>query len=348
MHNSKGVIRHKWIDIYKGLLIFFVILGHLTIPQHLYNFIFIFHMYAFFFISGITFNLKKEQTFGNLLIQNVKSLYIPYLFFAFAWNVTNIVTQLYLGNSFDFSAWGIVKNIASVIIGTGVFDSTASIGPAWFLLALFFVRITCWLILKIGKEQIWVFGVVSLAFFAVGYYVNGYSFLPFKLCSSFTCYIFVFVGYCCKTIYVRVKNIGVHLKLLGILIAYGIALIMSIIADKSLILVSNTLPSNPVVVIVGGLAGCFGTLCLSVILENINILSSCFAFWGANSLIIMGVHSEINFALRLLLEEILGIPSVYLAFIILILTLIIVIPICTVFNTYFPFLTGKRKVEEQS
>ena len=46
-----------------------------------------FHMYAFFFAAGITFKINKSDTFMQFVKKNLNRLYIPYLFFAFMWDI---------------------------------------------------------------------------------------------------------------------------------------------------------------------------------------------------------------------------------------------------------------------
>lgn len=51
---SSGSARIEWVDIYKGILIVLMVVGHAT---GMFNaFIYQFHMAAFFFISGFTSN----------------------------------------------------------------------------------------------------------------------------------------------------------------------------------------------------------------------------------------------------------------------------------------------------
>jgi len=50
--DSKNIIgktqeRQVWIDVYKGIAIILVVLGHLGIPTLLHRFIYLFHMYSF-------------------------------------------------------------------------------------------------------------------------------------------------------------------------------------------------------------------------------------------------------------------------------------------------------------
>ena len=70
--------RIQWLDIYKGLAILLVVIGHLEISDSLYKYMF--HMYAFFFAAGITFKINKSDTFIQFLKKNISRLYIPYLF----------------------------------------------------------------------------------------------------------------------------------------------------------------------------------------------------------------------------------------------------------------------------
>ena len=68
------------IDIAKGILIIFVILGHSPIADWLASGIGSFHMAAFFCLSGFTYNYK-----GNIhefVLKKTKALLLPYLRFS--------------------------------------------------------------------------------------------------------------------------------------------------------------------------------------------------------------------------------------------------------------------------
>ena len=147
--------RIQWLDIYKGLAILLVVIGHLEISDSLYKYIYMFHMYAFFFAAGITFKINKSETFIQFLKKNISRLYIPYLFFAFMWDVTNMLIQVTHGNHYDFSISALSQNFVAVLIGRGIIYSNASIGPAWFLLCLLVVRIIFWSILNNTSVKIY-------------------------------------------------------------------------------------------------------------------------------------------------------------------------------------------------
>ena len=58
--------RNRSIDIMKGLLIVLVVLGHSQAPVH--RFIYLFHMAAFFIISGYLWKDDYSKTKKSLLI----------------------------------------------------------------------------------------------------------------------------------------------------------------------------------------------------------------------------------------------------------------------------------------
>ena len=257
---AKQADRQRWIDIYKGLAIILVVLGHLEIPGWLYDFIFLFHMYAFFFIAGVTFKVKQEQTFGMFFLDNVKKLYVPYLFFAFAWDAVHIVTTLYIQGNFDFSFGAICKNILSVLLG-GAIPSNAELGPAWFLLALFVVRVVCWLIVKCTKGNCYIFGVIAAVLFAIGYICPNTAYVPFKIIPTFTAYVFVFLGYTLKKLLQTFTAKKITLLLLSI-VCFGVVAIVSVFSEGTVVLVGNILPANFMVTLIVGILVCAGLMFL--------------------------------------------------------------------------------------
>ena len=52
--------RIEWIDIFKGVAIFLVVVGHLNVGDILHNFIYGFHLPAFLFVSGIFYKQRKN------------------------------------------------------------------------------------------------------------------------------------------------------------------------------------------------------------------------------------------------------------------------------------------------
>ncbi len=180
--------KYKWINLYKGFCIILVIIGHLEIPNLLYKIIFSFHLYAFYFIGGVTYKNKDYKVF---IINSIKRLIIPYLFFAFLWDIMHLVMMLYINRYIDLSIPMIFRNILTILLCKNYFNSNASIGPAWFLFSLFFVRLIFISIDKYAK-QFKLFVIFCL--FALGYIFNGNNFLPFSIIPSLTGVLFFYLG----------------------------------------------------------------------------------------------------------------------------------------------------------
>lgn len=75
-HNKNRV---EWIDVFKGVLIILMIIGHSTSP--FVKWIYLFHMPAFMFISGYT-AIPGKYPFHKIAFKRVKRILIPYIF----WN----------------------------------------------------------------------------------------------------------------------------------------------------------------------------------------------------------------------------------------------------------------------
>lgn len=74
--------RIHWIDLLKGLGIFFVILGHTIKNNDLYVWIYSFHMPLFFFISGyLTEPRNSIKDYNQYIWKKCKNLLFPFFIF---------------------------------------------------------------------------------------------------------------------------------------------------------------------------------------------------------------------------------------------------------------------------
>ncbi len=103
-----GLRRLEWIDSWKGILIFLVVLGHVagslfhyTSPttaksqDYLYKLIYLFHMPAFFMVSGYLVGCSRKgnghnDCAWNFFLKKAQRLLVPYLF----WGVASIFVYL--------------------------------------------------------------------------------------------------------------------------------------------------------------------------------------------------------------------------------------------------------------
>lgn len=178
--------RQCWIDWAKSIAIYGVVLGHVSNVsnpvwvKNIAEVLIWFHVPLFFLISGYLFRIK-ENSFGEFLKNSVKSLLIPYVFF-------NIISSPILWKLQAHDVWM-----------TGMYEffickSHAWAGPAWFLVALFNIRLLAYWLLKIRgtwlrvgvivllsiipiviSNQLYFGGssaMVGLNFFMVGYFLK--------------------------------------------------------------------------------------------------------------------------------------------------------------------------------
>lgn len=124
--------RTEWIDVCRGLLIVFMVLGHAGSPMM--KWIYLFHMPAFLFLSGYTG--KTNGSFLKSTTKRAKRLLLPYVI----WNVCYIAFYSFLSDRglfvffespFPLTIFDFVKNLSTTDLG----------GATWFLPVLFEISV---------------------------------------------------------------------------------------------------------------------------------------------------------------------------------------------------------------
>lgn len=153
--------RLKYIDIAKGILIVFVVLGHIASISKEYGgidnnylnhtgyllstFYVPFYMQAFFLITGFTSNFDKH--FTTFIYQNIKKILLPYFCFGIIYAAFN---KLFFDMDFFFTTMDGEKLFFLVEY-------------YWFLSSLFIARIIYWFLNKIPNKAI----VLLICFFSL-------------------------------------------------------------------------------------------------------------------------------------------------------------------------------------
>ncbi len=119
--------RIYYIDVFRGLGIILMILGHIDYGNYFNHFIHAFNMPMFFLLSGFLYDAMPKVKGYSFFIRKIKTLVIPYLIFGFAhygyWLLVN----------WENRSFAPLKNL--------LFRNTAGLpiaGALWFLSALFF------------------------------------------------------------------------------------------------------------------------------------------------------------------------------------------------------------------
>ncbi len=186
--------RIEYIDSAKAIGIGLVVLGHLTLPEALHNWIYAFHMPLFFILSGLTF---RTEPFSKFLKKRAFSILLPYVLFSLLMLAKDIVKILIGSNP---SAILRVVKIRIPAIFIALQNSRYSAGIYWFLPCLFVAELLLYALVKRFKDnKSAVFGVaaaVGISGAALDHFFD-YS-LPFCLDVALFSLVFLAFGYAAK------------------------------------------------------------------------------------------------------------------------------------------------------
>lgn len=190
--------RDKSVDIMRGILITSMLIGHCPISNTLRDIIYSCHMTAFVFLSGYFF--RETLPLNKQVKRMAKGLLLPYLIFCGA---KIIVTSLSSGGMNRNLLIQLLKNcIWGISFSDKLFTDIGSIGPVWFLLLLFLVRLIYSVISSLcrndttragivaaislvgvclGEAGLWLPWSLDVAMYCLIYYMAGHYFHKYKL-----------------------------------------------------------------------------------------------------------------------------------------------------------------------
>lgn len=140
--------RIHYIDFLRGIGIIFVVIGHLSIPEPLHNYIYSFHMPLFFFLGGLVY--KKRDILYDIK-KRFCSLMIPYFMWGIFYFLYYQLVAMMSGGEKRFDAHGVLGLLA------GEYNTIPYNKALWFLPCFFLV--TAWyntivtLFLRIFKKR---------------------------------------------------------------------------------------------------------------------------------------------------------------------------------------------------
>ena len=154
--------RISWCDIYKGIVIILVVVGHATgkFNQYIYQF----HMAAFFLISGYTGNIYKKSLL-EIIIEKFYKLMLPYIFINLIgeilfWILQKMDTLRYI------STTQMPQTLAETIVKHTHADW---FGAMWFLPILYATTICVKIIMCLAGESKIRIIIFSLVIFVLVY-----------------------------------------------------------------------------------------------------------------------------------------------------------------------------------
>lgn len=291
--NGKKIV---YMNIAKGLGIIFVVMGHAFVP--FYNFLYMFHMALFFFISGYFYKDKYSSNPGLLIKKRLKTLYLPYikymiifvLFHNIFMHFNLISPKIDYGTKmiYMYSIKDYIANIIKVLrFGGGEPFAVAF----WFFRSLFLVNIIfcliTFLITKLNIEyKSELMSISIFILFAIGNLVNFLpnhkSYVITTIGTTLVALLIYYLGYLYKRYEKHIK-----INILSMIFSFGILIIDCFYGHIEM--ASNTYPS-PAFFLLNSILGIYLIMGISKLLEHRKIVCKILSYIGENTIIIMALH----------------------------------------------------------
>lgn len=157
--NNPTVYQNKrisWVDILKGIGIILVVLGHIYKNEHIYNWIYSFHMPLFFFAAGYVY--KKKNILEDLK-KRAQSVLVPYFIFG----IIGLVYWLLLERRFRESTMSSTEAIIGLFRGQ---ENTLDFNVhLWFLPCFFVTAVLFNLLINLIDEKWTIVVVIGISIF---------------------------------------------------------------------------------------------------------------------------------------------------------------------------------------
>ena len=272
--------RNSAIDIAKGIAIFLVIIGHQYDLPEISHFIYSFHMPLFFILGGYFFHKKKIKTD---VLSNVRRLIFPYFFVGIVYLMWYFVFGLKY-HSMDIPQ----RAVKALFFGSGAYHGNViwsqfpTIGMIWFLLALYWCKITYNIIVNCVPTYKF---LISLSISIIAVLIDNYVInIPLSILPGLSAVIFYAIG----DMFNEYKE-GI-IKHNIILLSTGMVCWIFALMYSSTSMVNCQYGFYPLDIV----AGCMGTYVLyyfsSLIARKKNIITSFFMWSGINSMTILCAH----------------------------------------------------------
>lgn len=326
-----------WIDVLKGFLFTFVILGHyrenIPIPYALefLDFMRPWRVPAYFFISGFLFSIRRYTGFADFCIWKTKTIFLPYVCFSILFLLLD---------------WNLYIDFVNTL-KTGLFEifvlgkSSPKGGPMWFILTLYLLSLSYYPIYKYLSRTKQIFLVIT--FSIIGWQLHLFfvqNSIPnvLGLTKVISCMPFFILGSCSKDVIKRI--VLIRTKILISIILLVISYISYSLLNGDIFWGNNTsffsfyLPS---------LSGVYGIVIVFSAISQINVITKYCIIVSRNALILLATHGYILICQEVFLRNYVDLSS-WTFFIGRTITLILIEIFCICFfNRYLFRFMGKTK-----
>lgn len=155
--------RIEWCDIYRGLLILLVVIGHATGMFNRY--IYQFHMAAFFVISGYTSSFKQKKFF-DLIIKKFYKIMFPFFFLGIGGSTLfYVMSKLNILDKVSTTIYSGSLQMALLQVFMNLTIQCDWLGALWFLPVLFLATIMAKAIFVLARgNSKWIIIISTIVF----------------------------------------------------------------------------------------------------------------------------------------------------------------------------------------
>ncbi len=269
------------IDGAKALGIFLVIYAHTMLWKPLQDWIYVFHMPLFFFISGYLFSFTRHNNAHGFAKQRFHRLMVPYF-------TINLVTYLFwllvarhVGSGHDGTVNPLLP-LKAALLGNG--PMMLHDVPLWFLMCLFVVEIGYYAVFRNKSQPIRIFITAAIAI--LGFVNSRFNpiTLPFSLGTALVALVFYSLGQEARLRGIKFGN--AILAILCLSITIGVAHI------NGRINMHKNFYNHYLLFLAGGVCGTYATMwvCTRAELVLPAICKRALRFISRNTLYICGFH----------------------------------------------------------
>lgn len=315
--------RLDYIDRAKGILIILVVIGHIWQSGPVFNTIYVFHMPAFFVISGLLLGVTKsyEKGYGRFFLRRLFAFGLPFLFIEVLGVFTDIIRH------------GAKLKVQGYVMNTLLLDYNDP--NLWFIVSLFLVELLFAALVLLLRRRWAVCAAAAALFFASFLPLGGIPVLS-TLASSMKYLPYFVVGFYGREL-LEQRRIWLICLSGAAVLAAGL-----FFGPKFADLRIPFQPLKYLIQICFGVLGTYFVLQISQPQppEPFNrVLSGA----GRNSIIIFGTHHIIYAVVAVLLGVVdFGATPLWAGLIMLAAVAVLEPPIIYIINRWLPFLAGKH------
>ena len=170
--------RLDYPDIFKGIAILLMVIGHCGGDNWFVGFVYGFHMPAFFFITGFLTDFKKGTTV-SFAVKRFLTLLVPFFFICFLFLSIKSLLLLIPGYVSPFGWQDISYGDALRLLFTRGDAYSQPLGAMWFLPALFFASFIMKFLVRACEGKRWLVFIFSSILCAFGFYLISIEYADF-------------------------------------------------------------------------------------------------------------------------------------------------------------------------